>query len=80
MQRNIRRRNEQSFWAPIPVQFEIYRLSFAGSVAGLQVPSQRNLKLLPYVLGEAQRRTSETSTQTTTSSSGSISSTASRPA
>ncbi len=62
MQRNIRRRNEQSFWAPIPVQFEIYRLSLAGSVAGLQVPSQRNLKLLPYVLGVAQTESAETST------------------
>jgi hypothetical protein len=63
MQRNIRRRNEQSFWSPIPVQFEIYRLALAGSVTGLQVPSQRNLKLLPYVLGEVQQESGETSTR-----------------
>ena len=61
MQRNIRRHNEQSFWSPIPIQFEIYRLALAGSVAGLQVPSQRNLKLLPYVLGEIQKESAETS-------------------
>jgi hypothetical protein len=61
MQRNIRRHNEQSFWSPIPVQFQIYRLALAGSVEGLRVPSQRNLKLLPYVLGEVQTQTAETS-------------------
>jgi len=62
MQRNIRRHNEQSFWSPIPLQFEIYRLALAGSVAGLQVPSPRNLKLLPYVLGEVQTISEESST------------------
>ena len=62
MQRNIRRHNEQSFWSPIPIQFEIYRLALAGSIAGLQVPSQRNLKLLPYVLGEGQQENRETTT------------------
>ena len=63
MQRNIRRHNEQSFWSPIPIQFEIYRLALAGSLAGLQVPSQRNLKLLPYVLGEVQEESRGTSTR-----------------
>jgi hypothetical protein len=62
MQRNIRRHNEQSFWSPIPIQFSIYRLALAGSVSGLQVPSQRNLKLLPYVLGEVQQENRETTT------------------
>jgi len=52
MQRNIRRRNEESFWSQVPVQFSLYRLSLAGTLARLDVPSQRNLKLLPYVLGE----------------------------
>ena len=63
MQRNIRRHNEQSFWSPIPIQFEIYRLALAGTVTGLEVPSQRNLKLLPYVLGEVQEESRETSTR-----------------
>jgi hypothetical protein len=61
MQRNIRHRNEQSFWSPIPIQFEIYRLALAGSITGLQVPSLRNLKLLPYVLGETWTEDGETS-------------------
>ncbi|MCP4896892.1 MAG: carbohydrate binding family 9 domain-containing protein [bacterium] len=51
MQRNIRRRNEQSFWAPVPVQFSLYRLALAGTLSGLTVPSQRNFKLMPFVVG-----------------------------
>ncbi|MGV3516202.1 DUF5916 domain-containing protein [Luteitalea sp.] len=50
-QRNIRRRNERSYWAPIPRQFTITRLSLAGAVERIQVPTFRNLKVMPYVLG-----------------------------
>ncbi len=50
-QRNIRRRNERSFWAPIPRQFTITRVSLAGTVELTRVPAFRNLKLIPYVLG-----------------------------
>ena len=50
-QRNIRRRNERAFWAPIPRQYDLYRVSLAGAVSGLQVPGLRNLKLTPYALG-----------------------------
>jgi hypothetical protein len=53
LQRNIRRRNETSFWAPLSRQFTIYRLSEAGTLTGLQIPQQRNLKVIPYVLGQA---------------------------
>ncbi|MDX1644657.1 MAG: DUF5916 domain-containing protein [Thermoanaerobaculia bacterium] len=53
VQRNIRRRNERAFWAPLPRQFNLYRLSLAGSLTGLEVPSQRNLKLVPYALAES---------------------------
>ncbi|MCA1586086.1 MAG: carbohydrate binding family 9 domain-containing protein [Acidobacteria bacterium] len=50
-QRNIRRRNERAYWAPIPQQFSLYRLSLAGALSGIQTPSIRNLKVTPYVLG-----------------------------
>ncbi len=50
-QRNIRRRNERAFWAPIPRQFNLYRLSLAGYMSGLQTPTVRNFKTIPYVLG-----------------------------
>jgi hypothetical protein len=55
-QRNIRRRKEIAFWAPLPIQFDLLRVSMAGSLTGLDIPAQRNLKLTPYVLGELQRR------------------------
>jgi Domain of unknown function (DUF5916) len=52
-QRNIRRKNEEAYWAPIPRQFNLYRVSIAGTIAGLQPPVFRNFKLIPYALGEA---------------------------
>ncbi len=52
-QRNIRRRNERAYWAPIPRQYTLYRLSLAGTLTGLQTPVIRNLKATPYVLGNA---------------------------
>lgn len=54
-QRNIRRRNETSFWAPLPRQFNLYRLSRAGTLTGIEIPRQRNLKLTPYALGQSNR-------------------------
>ena len=50
-QRTIRRRNEVAYWSPLPRQFTLFRLSQAGTVVGLQIPAQRNLKLTPYALG-----------------------------
>ena len=52
-QRNIRRRNETAFWSALPRQYTLYRLSLAGQLTGLQLPPQRNLKIMPYVLGDA---------------------------
>ena len=58
-QRNIRNRNEESYWATLPRQYNLNRLSLAGELQGLSIPLQRNLKLSPYVLGESVRRTAE---------------------
>jgi hypothetical protein len=49
-QRNIRRKNEQAYWSPIPRQFNIYRVSIAGTVSAIQPPVFRNFKLIPYGL------------------------------
>ena len=54
-QRNIRRRNETAYWAPLTRQYSLYRLSLAGSLAGLAIPRQRNLQITPYVLGESHQ-------------------------
>ena len=52
-QRNIRRRNERAYWAPIPRQYNLYRLALAGTVSGIQAPTIRSLRVTPYVLGNA---------------------------
>ena len=49
--RNLRRRNELSFWSPISRAFKFTQISVAGSLSGLETRTHRNLKLLPYVLG-----------------------------
>ncbi len=51
-QRNIRRKNERAYWAPIPRQFNLHRVSLAGSVSGIRTPGVRNLKIMPYALGQ----------------------------
>lgn len=53
-QRNIRRRNETAFWAPLSRQFSLFRLSEAGRLVAIEPPEQRNLKFIPYVLGEVR--------------------------
>lgn len=55
-QRTIRRRKETAFWAPLPIQFDLMRVSLAGALTGLDLPVQRNLALVPYTLGEARKR------------------------
>jgi len=57
-QRTIRRRNETAFWAPLPRQYNLYRVSMAGLLTGVQAPVglSRNLQLTPYVIGELVKR------------------------
>ena len=54
-QRNIRRNNEVAYWAPLSRQHDLYRIADAGTLEKIEVPSQRNLKITPYVLGKASR-------------------------
>jgi hypothetical protein len=56
--RNIRRKNEQVFWAPIPKAYTLTRVSLAGSLVGLQSLSHgMDLKIKPYAVtgGRANR-------------------------
>ena len=48
-QRNVQRRNERAFWASLDRQYNLYRLVDAGTLSGLTVPPQRNLKFSPFV-------------------------------
>ena len=54
-QRNIRRKREQVFWAPIERIYNLYRLSSAGELQGLELETPRNFKLTPYVVASAVR-------------------------
>lgn len=53
--RNIRHKNEQVYLAAIPRGFDIYRISLAAKVHGLDLPPRRDIKLIPYVLGSANK-------------------------
>jgi hypothetical protein len=48
--RRIRRNNEEAFWSPIPRQFDLYRVSMAGRLEGIDAPFRRSLAVTPYVL------------------------------
>ena len=64
-QRNIRRRNEIAYWAPLPRQFNLFWLSLAGQLSGIQVPASaaRNLKVVPYVVGDLGRNDAQDTTR-----------------
>jgi hypothetical protein len=54
-QRVIQRRNETAHWAALDRQQNLYRVSEAGVLDGLELPAQHNLKVIPYLLGEGHR-------------------------
>jgi hypothetical protein len=53
--RNIQRTRERAYWSPLAREYELGRLSSAGELRGLELRSPRNFKLLPYVVGSANR-------------------------
>lgn len=54
--RRIRRKNEVTFWAPVPRAFNLMRLSMAGDLAGLH-PGQsgRDIRVKPYLISTTVR-------------------------
>lgn len=53
--RNIRKSNEIAYWAELPIQFDLNRLSLAGKLTDLDLQNPGNLKLIPYVLGQGAK-------------------------
>ncbi len=53
--RNIRHKNEQVYLSPIPRGFEIYRVSLAAKLTGIDLPARRDVKFIPFVLGSANK-------------------------
>ena len=55
--RSIRRKNEDTFWAPIPRPYRLYRVSLAGALDGINgVRQGRNLYVKPYLSAPVLRR------------------------
>lgn len=53
--RNIQRTRERTYWAPLPREFDLSRLSSAGELRGLGLRTPRNFKILPFVVSSANR-------------------------
>jgi hypothetical protein len=53
--RNIQRTRERAYWAPLPRVYNLGRLSSAGELRGLELPTPRNFKVLPYAVTSANR-------------------------
>ena len=59
--RNIRRKNEQVFWAPISKEYRLTRVSQAGTMTGLTAINQgTDLRITPYVLAGGKQDRVET--------------------
>ena len=57
LMRNISRKNEQAFWAPIPKPFGLTRVSLAGSLTDLESLNRgRDLRIKPFVTGGGRRQ------------------------
>ena len=54
-QRTIRRKRETAYWAALPRQYELPRVSLAGALEGLEPPTPRNLQFTPYALVQGTR-------------------------
>lgn len=56
MTRKIIRRNEDTFWSPLPVRYGISRTSLYGTLVGLEnLTPGRNLKVTPFVTAGSTR-------------------------
>lgn len=53
--RLVRRTNEELFWSPIPRQFNLYRLSLAGTLGDVKAPTNRIASLTPYLIGSTRQ-------------------------
>ena len=65
-QRNIRRNNEVAYWAPLSRQYNLNRVSEAGTIEGISPSSTRNLKITPYGLFRTGRGGAIDGTETDT--------------
>jgi uncharacterized protein DUF5916 len=53
--RSIRRKSEEAFWSFVPRQFSLMKISRAGTLEGVQVPSRLVWYITPYALTGVER-------------------------
>jgi hypothetical protein len=53
--RYIRRKSEQGFWSRVGREYTLWRISAAGTLTGVEAPTERSAHLTPYVLGSLSR-------------------------
>ncbi|HWP85443.1 MAG TPA: DUF5916 domain-containing protein, partial [Terriglobia bacterium] len=54
--RSVRRKNEDTYWSPLPRIYDVDRVSLAGTLEGLEdVRPGANLRVKPYLVGSMQR-------------------------
>ncbi len=54
VRRLIRHKNEEVFWAPVPLQANLFRVSLSGDLTGIRGPEPGlNLRIKPFAIGSA---------------------------
>lgn len=54
VRRLIRHKNEEVFWAPVPLEANLFRISLAGDLTGIRGPEPGlNLRIKPFAVGSA---------------------------
>ena len=62
-ERVIARKKEEAHWSPISRQHTMNRLVSAGTLTHMNVPTSRNIKIMPYVLGQNNVNKNETTSK-----------------
>jgi len=65
--RNIRRKNEQAYWAPMPQAYDLMRVSMAGDLTNLRsLQRGMDLRIKPYVAGGGSQTVRDGATDNST--------------
>jgi hypothetical protein len=60
VRRLIRHKNEEVFWAPVPLQANLFRVSLSGDLTGIRGPEPGlNLRVKPFAVGSASELRTE---------------------
>ena len=62
--RNIRHNREQVYWSPVSRAYNLFRLSSAGELRGLDLKTPRNFKISPYGISTVNRPFTSTTSKT----------------